>query len=52
MRQSESKREAHTDEDIRSAREIFAELYEQYMPRVFRYVSYRIGDVHLAEDLT
>lgn len=49
---SESKTEAYTGEDIRSAREIFAELYEQYLPRVFRYISYRIGDVHLAEDLT
>lgn len=52
MGKSESKTEAYTGEDIRSAREIFAELYEQYLPRVFRYISYRIGDVHLAEDLT
>jgi RNA polymerase sigma-70 factor (ECF subfamily) len=35
-----------------STRETFAELYEQYMPRVFRYISYRVNDVHLAEDLT
>ena len=52
MGKSESKTEAYTGEDIRSAREIFAELYEQYLPKVFRYISYRIGDVHLAEDLT
>lgn len=30
----------------------FAELYEQYLPKVFRYVSYRISDVHMAEDIT
>ncbi len=30
----------------------FTELYEQYLPKVFRYVSYRISDVHTAEDLT
>jgi RNA polymerase sigma-70 factor, ECF subfamily len=30
----------------------FSELYEQYLPRVYRYVSYRINDVQMAEDLT
>jgi RNA polymerase sigma-70 factor (TIGR02952 family) len=30
----------------------FTELYEQYLPKVYRYVSYRISDVHMAEDLT
>jgi RNA polymerase sigma-70 factor, ECF subfamily len=35
-----------------SAAGIFAELYEQYLPKVFRYISYRISDVPLAEDLT
>ena len=35
-----------------SGEDVFAELYEQYLPRVFRYISYRVGDVHLAEDLT
>ena len=34
-----------------SGEDVFAELYEQYLPRVFRYISYRVGDVHLAEDL-
>jgi RNA polymerase sigma factor (sigma-70 family) len=32
--------------------EAFAELYEQFMPRVFSYICYQVGDVHLAEDLT
>ena len=35
-----------------SAAESFAELYEQYLPKVYRYVKYRITDTHLAEDLT
>ena len=35
-----------------SGKDVFAELYEQYLPRVFRYISYRVNDVHLAEDLT
>jgi RNA polymerase sigma factor (sigma-70 family) len=34
------------------AAEVFAELYEQYLPKVYRYISYRITDMHLAEDLT
>lgn len=34
------------------ARETFAELYEEYLPRVFRYMSYRLNDTSVAEDLT
>jgi len=52
LRKSEGKSEAHAGEDTKSVRETFAELYEQYLPRVFRYISYRVDDVHLAEDLT
>jgi RNA polymerase sigma-70 factor (ECF subfamily) len=37
---------------IRHSTEVFAELYEQYMPMVFRFFSYRVGEIHLAEDLT
>lgn len=36
----------------RSPAEAFAELYEQFMPKVFKYVSYRVSDTHVAEDLT
>jgi len=36
----------------RSLAQTFAELYEQYLPRVFRYVSYRVDDTQAAEDLT
>lgn len=32
--------------------EIFAELYEEFLPKVFRYVSCRVADTHVAEDLT
>jgi len=39
-------------ENARSAREVFAGLYEQYMPGVYRYINYRLGNIHLAEDLT
>ena len=35
-----------------SARETFAELYEQYMPKVFRYIQYKVSNIQLTEDLT
>ena len=35
-----------------SARETFAELYEEYLDKVFRYVQYRVNNMQLAEDLT
>jgi RNA polymerase sigma factor (sigma-70 family) len=35
-----------------SAAESFAAFYEQYLPKVYRYISYRISDVQTAEDLT
>ncbi len=52
MTKSEGRPGANAGENTMSTRETFAELYEQYMPRVFRYISYRVNDVHLAEDLT
>lgn len=54
MTKSPGKPEAHGDSgrDVRSGTKVFAELYKQFMPRVFRYISYQVGDVHLAEDLT
>jgi RNA polymerase sigma factor (sigma-70 family) len=30
----------------------FGELYEQYLPKVFRYINYRINDISMAEDIT
>ena len=35
-----------------SEAESFARLYEQYLPKIFQYVSYRVGDRTAAEDLT
>jgi len=30
----------------------FAELYDHYVPRIYKYIRYRTGDLHEAEDLT
>ena len=35
-----------------STAELFGLLYEQYLPRIFQYVNYRVGDRTAAEDLT
>jgi RNA polymerase sigma factor (sigma-70 family) len=32
--------------------EIFAELYDEFMPKVFRYISYKVNNEQLTEDLT
>jgi len=32
--------------------EAYAALYEQFMPKVYRYISFRIRDDHMVEDLT
>lgn len=37
---------------ISSRREAFEEMYDTYMPKVFRYVSYRLGNASIAEDIT
>jgi RNA polymerase sigma factor (sigma-70 family) len=44
----------HTNENkvSDSNREVFAELYEQFMPKVYRYISFRIRDENMAQDLT
>ena len=34
------------------SRESFAVLYEQFMPKVYRYISFRIRDENMAQDLT
>jgi RNA polymerase sigma factor (sigma-70 family) len=38
--------------DGRSRGEVFSAFYTEYLPKVFRYVSYRVRDQHTAEDLT
>jgi RNA polymerase sigma factor (sigma-70 family) len=40
------------DRMTESTAEAFARLYDQFMPKVFRYINYRIVDAHTAEDLT
>jgi len=49
VREPEGSPRAYTGE---SAREAFVKLYEQHFPKVFRYISYRVNNVQLAEDLT
>jgi RNA polymerase sigma factor (sigma-70 family) len=38
--------------DAVSSVEAFTAFYEQYLPKIFRYVSYRVNDKFLAEDIT
>jgi len=35
-----------------SQRETFARLYDEYMPKVYRYIYYRVNDTPVCEDLT
>lgn len=35
-----------------SISEAFSEFYEEYLPKILKYVSYKISDRYLAEDLT
>ena len=44
--------ELRPDKKAGGLAEAFAELYEYYMPKVFRYISFQVGDMDLAEDLT
>ncbi len=36
----------------KSTAEAFSLFYEEYLPKIFKYISYRISDKFLAEDLT
>ena len=38
--------------DTKDSVETFAELYEHYLPKVLKYISYQVRDMNLAEDLT
>jgi RNA polymerase sigma factor (sigma-70 family) len=38
--------------DMQDRGAAFAMLYEQFMPKVFRYIDYRVGDIRTAEELT
>ena len=41
-----------SDDRVRSRREAFAEMYDNQMPGIYRYLCYRVGNASLAEDLT
>ncbi|HEY32950.1 MAG TPA: sigma-70 family RNA polymerase sigma factor [Dehalococcoidia bacterium] len=41
-----------TASEERGAREIFVELYEEFLPKVFRYIRYRVNSEQETEDLT
>jgi RNA polymerase sigma-70 factor, ECF subfamily len=37
---------------VDNSREAFAILYEQFMPKIYRYISFRIRDENMSQDLT
>jgi RNA polymerase sigma-70 factor (ECF subfamily) len=37
---------------VSSKQEVFAELYDEFMPKVFRYIRYKVNDQQITEDLT
>ncbi|MFH1146924.1 MAG: sigma-70 family RNA polymerase sigma factor [Pseudomonadota bacterium] len=41
-----------TEAKYGSTAESFGRLYEEYVPKIFQYVNYRVGDKTAAEDLT
>ncbi|MFO8144068.1 MAG: sigma-70 family RNA polymerase sigma factor [Dehalococcoidales bacterium] len=43
---------SHARAGASNLRESFAAIYDEYMPRVYRYVSYRVNSTACAEDLT
>ena len=49
----QSQAETNTQKVAGSTAERFTELYKQYVPKVFKYMTYKVaGDVQIAEDLT
>jgi RNA polymerase sigma factor (sigma-70 family) len=44
--------EERAGDPMKSRREAFEEMYDTNMPKIYRYVSYRIGNASIAEDLT
>jgi RNA polymerase sigma factor (sigma-70 family) len=37
---------------ISTNQEVFAGFYDEFMPKVYRYIHYKVNDVHITEDLT
>lgn len=50
--QSQLQEEIELINQARSDPEAFGQLYERYIERIYRYVFYRTGNVHEAQDLT
>jgi RNA polymerase sigma-70 factor (ECF subfamily) len=44
--------EVASSKETRGKREIFAELYEEFLPKIFRYIRYRVNSEEVTEDLT
>lgn len=40
------------NEKVLSAKKTFAQLYDEFLDKVFRYLQYRVNNMQLAEDLT
>ncbi len=49
-----NKRESEPDwaEQARGSSQTFARLYDRYFPRLYAYITYRVGSIQDAEDLT
>jgi RNA polymerase sigma factor (sigma-70 family) len=41
-----------TDKVPRAAAEVFAALYDEFMPKIYKYISFRIADTDDAQDIT
>jgi len=48
----EASREAMLVANAATNPDAFALIYDQYFPRIYNYIRFRIGDQHLADDLT
>jgi RNA polymerase sigma-70 factor, ECF subfamily len=55
-RQAQTKLEELTDMELialaKEDKEAFGEIYERYLDKIYKYVYYRVGNQHDAEDLT
>ena len=52
MATTESMPDHYNVNDMQDHGAAFAMLYEQFMPKIFRYIDYRVGDIRTAEDIT
>ncbi len=52
MKKFQGELQTTAGKDTGNVMAVFAEMYQQNLPKVFQYINYRVDDVHLAEDLT